>query len=54
MQLAERLDTLQCVVSNFERGDKRLDLGELCQVVDAVRYTFGQFIERSERMSGRK
>ena len=54
VQLAERLDTQQAVISNYERGDKRLDLGELCQVVDAVGIPLGEFIERFEKMAGRK
>lgn len=54
VELAARLDTLQCVISNFERGAKRLDLVELCQVVDAIGIPLADFIERFERAAGRK
>lgn len=53
VQLASRLDTLQAFVSNYERGERRLDLVELCQVLDAIGIPLGEFIARYERATGR-
>ena len=53
-QLAEKLDVLQAEVSNWERGEKRLDLVELCHIVDAVGVSLPEFINRFEKMSGRR
>ncbi len=54
VQLAERLDVLQCEISNYERGEKRLDFVELCQVVDAIGIPLNEFVYRFERATGRK
>jgi transcriptional regulator with XRE-family HTH domain len=54
MQLSERLGVLQSEVSNWERGEKRLDLIELCYVVDALGITLRDFIDRFEKLSGRQ
>ncbi len=54
VQLAERLDVLQCEISNYERGEKRLDIVELTQIVDAIGIPLNEFIDRFERMTGRK
>ena len=54
VQLAERLDVLQCEISNYERGEKRLDIVELCQVTDAIGIPLSEFIDRFEKMTGRK
>ena len=52
--LAERLGVDQSEVSNWERGEKRLDLIELCHIVDALGIPLVAFIERFEREAGRK
>jgi transcriptional regulator with XRE-family HTH domain len=52
-QLADRLETGQAVVSNYERGERRLDLIELTQVLDAIGLPLRTFIDRYERETGR-
>jgi transcriptional regulator with XRE-family HTH domain len=47
-QLAERLQVQQCEISNYERGEKRLDLIELGQVVDALGLSLEEFVRRYE------
>ena len=54
VQLAERLGVLQAVVSNYERGERRLDLIELCQVLDAIGVALPDFIDRFEKATGRR
>ena len=54
VQLSERLDVLQCEISNYERGEKRLDIVELCHIVDAIGIPLDKFIDRFERVTGRK
>ncbi len=54
VELAERLDVLQCEISNYERGEKRLDIVELSQVVDAIGIPLSEFIDRFEKAAGRK
>jgi transcriptional regulator with XRE-family HTH domain len=54
MQLAERLGVLQSEVSNWERGEKRLDLIELCQIVDAIGISLHAFVARFESRAGRQ
>ena len=49
-ELAERLKTLQTIVSNFEIGERRLDVLELRQVCAAVGLPLVQFIERLEEI----
>jgi len=53
-QLAEKLEGLQSEVSNWERGEKRLDLVELCHIVDAVGISLPDFISRFEKIAGRQ
>ena len=48
-ELAARLDTPQAVVSNFERGERRLDLVELAEFCEAVGLTLGEFVSRFEQ-----
>ncbi len=52
-QLAAKLGVLQAEVSNWERGEKRLDLIELCHIVDALDVPLRDFISRFEKMTGR-
>lgn len=54
VQLAERLDVLQCEISNYERGEKRLDFVELCQVVDAIGIPLNEFVDRFQSVTERK
>lgn len=54
VELAKRLDVLQCEISNYERGEKRLDIVELTQVIDAIGITLNEFIDRFEKATGRK
>ncbi len=48
LALASRLGTLQATISNYERGERRLDLLELCQVCAAVGVPLLDFIKRFE------
>lgn len=50
--LAERLSLLQCEVSNYERGEKRLDLIELKAVLDACGADFVEFMARYAKAVG--
>ena len=52
-QLAARLDIGQAVVSNYERGERRLDLIELTQVLDAIGVPLHDFIDKYEKATGR-
>lgn len=47
-QLAERLDTLQTIVSNYEIGERRLDVLELRQVCRALGVDLRAFVDRLE------
>lgn len=47
-ELAERLEVRQAWVSGYERGERRLDLLELRQVVAALGIDFLDFIARLE------
>ena len=53
MELARRLSNLQAFVSNYETGQRRLDLIELCEVLDTLGVPLGQFISDFERLTGR-
>lgn len=53
LELATKLQTTQSTVSNIERGEKMLDLLELCQVVDAIGIPLAEFIARFETEIGR-
>lgn len=53
VELAARLHTSQAVISNYERGEKMLDLLELCQVLDAIELPLPDFISKFERALGR-
>ncbi len=46
VEVATRLDTLQATVSNYERGERRLDLIELWQVCDALGVDVRAFVDR--------
>ncbi len=52
VQLAEKLDTLQATISNYETGERRLDFIELCQVLDAIGLPLHEFIRRYEQATG--
>jgi transcriptional regulator with XRE-family HTH domain len=47
-QLAERLATLQTIVSNIEIGERRLDILELRQVCKALGVTLRDFVDKLE------
>ena len=49
-ELAGRLNTLQTIVSNFEIGERRLDVLELRQVCTALGVPLVKFIERLEEV----
>lgn len=53
MELAKRLDNLQAFVSNYETGQRRLDLIELCEVLDTLGVPLAQFVADFERRAGR-
>lgn len=46
--LAIRLDVPQAVISNYERGERRLDLIELAEVCEAVGVSLSDFVKRFE------
>lgn len=52
-QLAERLGMGQAIVSNYERGERRLDLVELTQVLDGIGMPLRTFIDQYEQETGR-
>lgn len=47
-QLAERLGTLQTIVSNIEIGERRIDVLELRRVCHALGISLREFIDRLE------
>ena len=49
-ELAGRLNTLQTIVSNFEIGERRLDVLELRQVCVALGVPLVKFVERLEEV----
>ena len=52
-ELGQRVGADQSEVSHWETGEKRLDLLEICQIVDAVGLPLREFIARFETMTGR-
>lgn len=48
-ELGERLAEPQSLVSDYERGERRLDLIELRQVCEATEITLEDFVARFER-----
>ena len=48
-ELGMLLDADQSEVSHWETGEKRLDLIEIAQIVDAVGLTLQDFIERFQK-----
>lgn len=54
MQLAERLGIPQAVVSNVERGERRLDLVELCEYCDAIGIDLSEFVTKFQQACGRE
>ena len=48
VELAERLGQPQSFVSKYESGQRRLDLGELRQVCEAVGISLVEFVRRFE------
>jgi DNA-binding transcriptional regulator YiaG len=48
--LAERLDTSQSRITDYERGVRRLDMVELRQICEAVGTTLPEFVRRFEEM----
>ena len=53
IELASRLSTSQAIISNYERGEKMLDLLEICQVVDAIGVPLAVFVKRFEEVTKR-
>lgn len=51
VELASILHTQQAVISNFERGERRLDLIELEQVCAAVGISLSDFVHLFEQMT---
>jgi transcriptional regulator with XRE-family HTH domain len=49
-QLAERLETIQSRITDYERGIRRMDLMELRQVCEAVGISLPEFVQRFEEM----
>jgi len=54
VELAAKLRKPQSFVSNYERGERRLDLLELKQVCDALGVDLVAFVKRFERQAGDK
>jgi len=52
--LTEKLNTLQATVSDCETGERRLDLIEFCQVLDAIEVSLQEFVDRFEKATGRR
>lgn len=46
MELGKRLDEPQSLISDYERGERRLDLIELKQVCDALDVDFVEFVRQ--------
>ncbi len=51
-ELAKRLDRKQSYVSNYERGQRRLDLVEFLEVAKALNFDPAKFIRRLTKLSG--
>ena len=49
VDLAARLKTGQSTISNYERGERRLDLVELAQVCDGIGIKLKEFVDRFEK-----
>ena len=49
LDLAERLDVSQTIVSKYEQGERRLDLIELRQVCEALGTNLVDFVTEFER-----
>lgn len=49
VDLASKLKTQQAVVSNYERGERRLDLIELQQICEALGISVSEFVIRFEK-----
>lgn len=49
MELGQRLDEPQSLISDYERGERRLDLIELKQVCDAVGVDLSDFVSEFMR-----
>ena len=47
-QMAKKLDTLQAIVSNYETGERRLDVLELRQVCDVLGISLLDFVSALE------
>lgn len=48
VDVAEKLGVPQSFVSNYEKGERRLDLLELRRVCEAVGFSLGEFVRRFE------
>ena len=48
MELAERLDATQSRISDYERGERRMDLLELYQYCQALGMSLTGFVQRVE------
>jgi len=51
-QMAKKLDTLQAIVSNYETGERRLDILELRQVCEALGISLLDFVSVLEALLG--
>lgn len=51
-QMAKKLDTLQAIVSNYETGERRLDILELRQVCEALGISLLDFVSTLEALLG--
>lgn len=54
VELGQRLDEPQSLISDYERGERRLNLIELKQICDAVEIDLVDFIQRFVVSTSRK
>jgi transcriptional regulator with XRE-family HTH domain len=50
VELAKKLDTPHSRISNYERGERRLDMIQMRQYCEAVGITLRDFVDRFEEM----
>ena len=50
VELAKKLDTPHSRISDYERGERRLDMIQLRQYCEAVKITLREFVDRFEEM----
>lgn len=51
-QLAKRLSRPQSYVSNYERGERRLDLVEFLEIAEALKFDPAKFVRRLTKAGG--